>query len=119
MDALPVEVEVDLAAGFGKIVLVGLPELAVRESVHRIERALANLGYARPLGRLIISLAPASLRRSSLSRRPPCRQRRSCTPATGPACRTGGGPNRRRAAAGAWRRSPCRPGTRGLRPAGG
>ncbi|MBX3397334.1 MAG: YifB family Mg chelatase-like AAA ATPase [Gemmataceae bacterium] len=63
IDALPVEVEVDLAGGMGKIVLVGLPELAVKESVHRIERALANLGYARPLGRLIISLAPADLRK--------------------------------------------------------
>lgn len=63
IDALPVEVEVDVAGGMAKIVLVGLPELAVKESIHRIERALANLGYARPLGRLIISLAPADLRK--------------------------------------------------------
>jgi magnesium chelatase family protein len=63
IDALPVEVEVDVAPGQPKIVLVGLPELAVRESVHRIERALANLGYARPTGRVIISLAPADLRK--------------------------------------------------------
>lgn len=59
IDAVPVEVEVDAAAGMMKTVLVGLPELAVRESVHRIERALANLGYHRPTGRTIINLAPA------------------------------------------------------------
>jgi magnesium chelatase family protein len=65
IDALPVEVEVDAAAGTSKTVLVGLPELAVRESVHRIERALANLGYFRPSGRTIINLAPADLPKSA------------------------------------------------------
>ena len=63
IDAVPVEVEVDSSPGQAKIILVGLPELAVRESIHRIERALANLGYARPTGRVIISLAPADLRK--------------------------------------------------------
>lgn len=63
IDAVPVEVEVDVSPGSAKIILVGLPELAVKESVHRIERALANLGYARPTGRVIISLAPADLRK--------------------------------------------------------
>ena len=65
IDAVPVEVEVDAAAGMMKTVLVGLPELAVRESVHRIERALANLGYHRPTGRTIINLAPADLRKDA------------------------------------------------------
>lgn len=65
IDALPVEVEVDTATGLPKTVLVGLPELAVRESVHRIERALANLGYQRPTGRTIINLAPADLRKDA------------------------------------------------------
>jgi hypothetical protein len=35
--------------------------LAVRESVHRIERALANLHYERPKGRTVVNLAPADL----------------------------------------------------------
>jgi magnesium chelatase family protein len=65
IDALPVDVEVDAAAGLPKTILVGLPELAVRESVHRIERALANLGYQRPVGRTIINLAPADLRKDA------------------------------------------------------
>jgi magnesium chelatase family protein len=59
IEALPVEVEVDASAGLPKTVLVGLPEMAVKESVHRIERALANLGYGRHPGRTVINLAPA------------------------------------------------------------
>ena len=65
IDAVPVEVEVDAAAGLPKTILVGLPELAVRESVHRIERALANLGYQRPAGRTIVNLAPADLKKDA------------------------------------------------------
>ncbi len=65
IDAVPVEVEVDAAAGLPKTVLVGLPEMAVKESIHRIERALANLGYDRPTGRTIINLAPADLRKDA------------------------------------------------------
>src|SRR5258708_282042 len=48
-----------------KTILVGLPETSVKESVHRIERALANLGYDRPTGRTIINLAPADLRKEA------------------------------------------------------
>jgi magnesium chelatase family protein len=65
IDAAPVEVEVDVATGLPKTILVGLPELAVRESVHRIERALANLGYQRPVGRTVINLAPADLKKDA------------------------------------------------------
>src|SRR6267378_3101401 len=61
IDALTVDVEVDAAHGLPKTILVGLPETSVKESVHRIERALANLGYQRPSGRTIINLAPADL----------------------------------------------------------
>src|SRR5262249_25320472 len=42
-----------------------LPELAVRESIHRIERALANLGYDRHPGRTVINLAPADLKKDA------------------------------------------------------
>lgn len=65
IDAVPVEVEVDVAAGLPKTVLVGLPEAAVRESIHRIERALVNLGYARHPGRTVINLAPADLKKDA------------------------------------------------------
>src|SRR5262249_42922763 len=60
IDALPVEVEVDVsAASMPKIVLVGLAETAVRESTHRVERAIVNSGYRRPIDRVVINLARA------------------------------------------------------------
>ena len=65
IDALPVEVEVDVTAGLPKVILVGLPELAVKESVHRIERALTNLGYFWPAARIVVNLAPADLRKDA------------------------------------------------------
>ena len=65
IDAASVEVEVDVSAGLPKTILVGLPEMAVKESIHRIERALVNLGYARHPGRTVINLAPADLRKDA------------------------------------------------------
>src|SRR5579864_8466562 len=65
IEGLPVEVEVDASAGLPKTVLVGLPEMAVKESTHRIERALYNLGYGRPKGRTVINLAPADLKKDA------------------------------------------------------
>src|ERR1700746_3687878 len=65
IDAASVEVEVDAAPGLPKTGLVGLPERAVKESIHRIERALANLGYDRHPGRTVINLAPADLRKDA------------------------------------------------------
>src|SRR5215510_12564058 len=65
IEAIPVEVEVDVALGLPKTIMVGLPDAAVRESTPRIERALANLGYQRPSGRVVINLAPADLRKDA------------------------------------------------------
>jgi magnesium chelatase family protein len=65
IEAVPVEVEVDVATGLPKTILVGLPEASVKESIHRIERALVNLGYQRPSGRVIVNLAPADLRKDA------------------------------------------------------
>src|SRR3954465_14105239 len=65
IDAVPVEVEVDVGGGGTKTLMVGLPEQAVRESIHRIERAMVNLGSQRPFGRTVINLAPADLPKSA------------------------------------------------------
>jgi magnesium chelatase family protein len=46
---------------------VGLPEAAVKESTHRIERALVNSGYVRPSNRVVINLAPAELPKQAAS----------------------------------------------------
>ena len=66
IDALPVEVEVDVSPGaIPKTLLVGLPEQAVKESTHRIERAIVNSGFVRPQDRVVINLAPAELPKSA------------------------------------------------------
>ena len=68
IEALPVEVEVDVSPGaIPKIVLVGLPEAAVKESTHRVERALVNSGFQRPFDRVVINLAPADLPKQAAS----------------------------------------------------
>ncbi|MDG2015322.1 MAG: YifB family Mg chelatase-like AAA ATPase, partial [Pirellulaceae bacterium] len=68
IDAVPVEVEVDVSVRAApKIILVGLPEAAVRESTHRVERALVNSGFQRPQDRVVINLAPAELPKQAAS----------------------------------------------------
>ncbi len=68
IDALPVEVEVDVSPGaLPKTVLVGLPEAAVKESTHRVERAIVNSGFMRPEDRVVINLAPAELPKQAAS----------------------------------------------------
>ncbi len=60
IDARAVDVEVDISPGaMPKTILVGLAEAAVRESTHRIERAMVNSGYSRPIDRIVINLSPA------------------------------------------------------------
>ena len=68
IEALPVEVEVDVSPGaLPKTVLVGLPEAAVKESTHRVERAMVNSGFVRPQDRVVINLAPAELPKQAAS----------------------------------------------------
>ena len=68
IEAIPVDVEVDLSASpLPKTVLVGLPEQAVRESTHRVERAIVNSGFIRPHDRVVINLAPAELPKQAAS----------------------------------------------------
>lgn len=68
IDAAPVDVEVDISPGaMPKTILVGLAEAAVRESTHRIERALVNSGYVRPIDRIVINLSPADLPKDAAS----------------------------------------------------
>ena len=68
IEARAVEVEVDISSGsLPRTILVGLAEAAVRESTHRIERALVNSGYVRPSDRIVISLSPADLPKDAAS----------------------------------------------------
>lgn len=68
IEALPVEVEVDVSGTpLPKTMLVGLPEAAVKESIHRVERAIVNSGFLRPNDRVVINLAPAELPKQAAS----------------------------------------------------
>lgn len=63
IDAVLVNVEVDIAQGIG-IHLVGLADVAVKESLLRTVTALSALEYKIPGRRIVINLAPADLHKS-------------------------------------------------------
>jgi magnesium chelatase family protein len=56
-----VEVEVDIANGLVGMILVGLPDTALREARDRIRAAIANSGEEWPQRKITIGLSPASL----------------------------------------------------------
>ena len=56
-----VEVEVDMAAGVPQVVLVGLPDAVVRQSVDRVRAAVVNAGAKFPQRRITIGLSPAAM----------------------------------------------------------
>jgi magnesium chelatase family protein len=67
IEAYPVEVEVN--DGFGEMcmVIVGLPDAAVKESRDRVSTALGNSGFKLPLGRTTVNLAPADIKKEGPS----------------------------------------------------
>jgi magnesium chelatase family protein len=56
-----VEIEVDMAMGVPGVVLVGLPDTVVRQSVDRVRAAISNAGATWPQRRITIGLSPASM----------------------------------------------------------
>ncbi len=67
VDAYEVEIEVNAAGGPPVIVVVGLPDTAVKESRDRVTTAVANSGYYWPRGRTTINLAPADIKKEGPS----------------------------------------------------
>jgi magnesium chelatase family protein len=64
ISARPVRVEVDVRRGLPNFTIVGLPDAAVREARERVRAALVNCGFEFPLRRIVVNLAPASLRKA-------------------------------------------------------
>jgi magnesium chelatase family protein len=64
ISARPVRVEVDVHRGLPGFAIVGLPDTAVREARERVRAALVNCGFEFPLQRVVVNLAPASLRKA-------------------------------------------------------
>jgi magnesium chelatase family protein len=67
VDAYEIEIEVNAAGGSPKIVIVGLPDIAVKESQDRVTTAISNSGYYWPRGRTTINLAPADIKKEGPS----------------------------------------------------
>ncbi len=67
VDALSIEIEVNVGSGDPSIVIVGLPDTAVKESRDRVWTAIGNMGYSKPKGRTTINLAPADVRKEGPS----------------------------------------------------
>src|SRR6476646_3167317 len=64
IDAELVHVEVNAnEAGEPKLILVGLPDAAVKESQDRVYSALVNSGFKPPRTRTTINLAPGHVRK--------------------------------------------------------
>ncbi len=61
IEAVPVDVQVQISSGFVGITIVGLPDKAVAESRERVRAALNASGLALPAKRVTVNLAPADL----------------------------------------------------------
>lgn len=68
LDAVPIEVEVDIASqGLPSFTVVGLPDKAVEEAKERVRSALKNSGFDFPAKRITVNLAPADLPKEGAS----------------------------------------------------
>jgi len=67
IDGYMATVEVDIRHGMPNIIVVGLPDAAVKESKDRVESAMRNSGYAWPSDRITINYAPGDVRKEGSS----------------------------------------------------
>ena len=67
IEGIPISIEVENTFGDHKTTIVGLPDMAIRESRERVTSALKNSGYKYPKGTNVINLAPADIRKDGSS----------------------------------------------------
>lgn len=67
MSGLPINVECSVMNGLANVQIVGLAEASVKESKERVRAAILNSGFKFPTTRLLISLSPADIKKSSSS----------------------------------------------------
>jgi magnesium chelatase family protein len=67
IEAYSIEIEVNVGWGDSLMVIVGLPDAAVKESRDRVTTALTNAGFRVPFGRTTVNLAPADVRKEGPS----------------------------------------------------
>src|SRR5262245_51939259 len=64
IEAYLVDVEVNISTGGnGQVVIVGLPDTAVRESRNRVLPAIRNNGFGAPYQKIVINLGPADVKK--------------------------------------------------------
>jgi magnesium chelatase family protein len=63
LEGVIVEVEVDYTRGLPGMTIVGLPDTAIQESRERVQAAVKNTGQSYPRKRIVVNLAPASVRK--------------------------------------------------------
>lgn len=63
INAYKIEVEVDVTNSLPNVCIVGLPDSAVNEARERVRSAIKNSGFSFPLGKVIVNLAPADIRK--------------------------------------------------------
>ena len=63
INAYKIEVEVDVINSLPNISIVGLPDSSVNEAKERVHSAIKNSGFSFPLGKVIVNLAPADIRK--------------------------------------------------------
>lgn len=64
VEAITITVEVNWDAQGKDYFIVGLPDSAVKESIHRIESAIKANGAEMPRTKIVVNLAPADVRKS-------------------------------------------------------
>lgn len=65
IDGYIITVEVDISQGLPVFDIVGLPNQSVKEARERVRAAIKNSGYDFPMRRIVVNLAPATIRKSS------------------------------------------------------
>ena len=65
IDGYIITVEVDISQGLPVFDIVGLPNQSVKEARERVRAAIKNSGYEFPMRRIVVNLAPATIRKSS------------------------------------------------------
>ena len=64
LNAYPVYVEIEASRGLESLDIVGLADVAVKESRERIKSAFRSSGVPFPKARLMVNLAPADVKKS-------------------------------------------------------
>lgn len=64
VEAVPVVVEVIVSSGLPGMSIVGMPDVAVQEARERVRASVRAAGFSMPQDRIVVNLAPSSLRKT-------------------------------------------------------